>query len=380
MALAALARPVLLGAAAGSGVVMMMQRERGRVLAEQSRVAQKRSGFVEAVGATPLIYLSTVSRLTGCSIYGKAEHMNPGGSVKDRPAANMVEQAERNGMLVPPSEGGFLIEATGGNTGVGLAMVAASKGYPIVLTMPQHVAIEKVEVMRAAGAKVLLQPSVGFDNTKEHYYHVAARIAAESNGKGVWLNQFENTDNGDAHLMTTGPEIWRQTQGSIDAFVCASGTGGTISGVSRYLKSRNPEVKVWLIDPPGSSLASYVKIGKLSPNPGSTSVMEGIGNGRITGNFAKAIIDDALVGNEREAVEMAYWLARNEGVMVGPSAALNVTGAVKLARKLGRGKTIVTILCDGGERNRAKLWNREWLADRGLTPEHEDAQDLSFIQ
>eukprot|EP00002_Diphylleia_rotans_P003140 TRINITY_DN12111_c0_g1_i1.p1 TRINITY_DN12111_c0_g1~~TRINITY_DN12111_c0_g1_i1.p1 ORF type:complete len:338 (-),score=64.57 TRINITY_DN12111_c0_g1_i1:224-1237(-) len=334
--------------------------------------ASESLGVLDAIGNTPLIHLRSLSSLTGCNIYAKAEHLNPGGSVKDRAAKHMVLEAERTGIL---QEGGTIVEGTGGNTGVGLAMVAAAKQYKAIFVMPENVSVEKQDAMKQFGAKVVVQPIVPFSDSR-HYVHTAIRISQEETG-ALYTNQFENEFNGMAHYETTGPEIWRQTKGSIDAFVCASGTGGTISGCSRFLKSQKSDVKVVLVDCAGSALYSYIKTGELKAE-GSTLAMEGIGIGRMTANFSTAMIDDAIFCSDSEGVLMAYYLLRHEGIWVGPSAALNVAGAFKVAREMGPGKTIVTILCDGGEKYKSKLYSQQWLQEKGFhVPEKLDP--LSFI-
>lgn len=325
------------------------------------------SDITSAVGNTPLVELKTLSTATGCRILAKCEHLNPGGSVKDRPALRILLDAEAQGALVPRErrEAGdpvpTIVEGTGGNTGVALALLGAARGYHVVLTMPEIIAHEKINAMRTLGAEVVLCPAVAFSDER-HYYHTAGRIAAER--KGLWTNQFENTSNMAAHRDTTGPEIAAQAGTRVDAFVAAAGTGGTIAGVSTYLRSLNPETRIFLIDPPGSSLAGYVESGCMGPAPGST-ITEGIGIGRLTANFAHAKPDAAFRGTDAEAVAMAHYLLRREGVWVGPSAALNVVGAVKAARALGPGHTVVTILCDGGDRN-GKIYNEAFLESKDL--------------
>lgn len=315
------------------------------------------------IGNTPLIEVGSLSNATGCRILLKCEHMNPGGSVKDRPALNIIEKYEREGKLGGPGGGTTIVEGTGGNTGVGMALVAASKGYKAIFTMPSNIANEKVETMRTLGAEAIVCPVVPFSDER-HYYHVARKLA-ESTPGAVWGNQFEGLANMEAHYKGTGPEIWEQAGGRVDAFVAAAGTGGTIAGCSTFLREVNPSLRVFLIDPPGSSLAGYVETGLMGPAPGST-ITEGIGIGRLTANFASARVDAALRGTDQEAVDMAYYLLRREGLFVGPSAALNVVGAVKAARALGPGHTVVAVLCDGGARYGSKLYNTGWLAEKGL--------------
>jgi cysteine synthase A len=325
-------------------------------------------GLIGSIGNTPLLELKSLSAATGCRILAKAEHMNPGGSVKDRPAAYIILEAEREGRLVPSPPGGpqqqqTIIEGTGGNTGVGMALVASARGYRTLFTMPANIAPEKVETARGFGAEVVVCPVVPFSDPR-HFYHTAKRLAEETPG-AVWGNQFEGLANMRSHYLGTAPEIWRQSGGRVDGVVCAAGTGGTIAGLSTYLRERNPALRVYLIDPPGSSLAGYVETGRMEPVAGTT-ITEGIGVGRLTANFASARIDGAFRGTDQEAVEMAYYLLRREGVFVGPSAALNVVGAVKLARKLGPGHTVVTVLCDGGDRYRSKLYNPKWMEEKGF--------------
>eukprot|EP00123_Amoebidium_parasiticum_P007639 comp18249_c0_seq1/m.19223 comp18249_c0_seq1/g.19223 ORF comp18249_c0_seq1/g.19223 comp18249_c0_seq1/m.19223 type:complete len:354 (-) comp18249_c0_seq1:303-1364(-) len=337
------------------------------------------SGFVGAVGNTPLIKIESLSRETGCTILAKAEHLNPGGSVKDRPARRMVLEAERKGLLVR-GEPGVVVEGTGGNTGVGLALVANALGYKTILTMPDNVSTEKIECMKVFGAEVIVCPRVPFSDPT-HYYHTAKRLAEEGAKEGsaryFWANQFENIDNFMAHYETTGPEIWQQTGGKVDGFVCASGTGGTMAGISTYLKEQNPSVRVQLIDCPGSGLYNYVSSQCMTASAGDT-VTEGIGITRLTANFERAKVDGAYQGTDREAVEMAHYLLRNDGLFVGPSAALNCVGAVKLARELGPGHTVVTVLCDGGDRYRSKVFDHKFLQNKDLVLTH-TGPSLSFV-
>jgi cysteine synthase A len=277
-------------------------------------------------------------------------------------------------------KGSQIIEATGGNTGIGLALVAAARGYSTCFTMPSNISQDKINLMQTLGARVVLQPVVPFDDP-QHYYHTAERLAKEENA--VFLNQFENLSNYSAHFNSTAPEIWSQTQSNIDAFVSSAGTGGTISGCSNYLKEKNPNVQVFLVDPPGSGLLSYVKDGTFESQ--GSSLTEGIGIKRLTANFAKAKVDGAFLSTDRETVEMAYFLLRRDGIFVGPSAALNCVGAVKAARRLNKpGATIVTILCDGGERYRNTLYSRSYLEEKQLTPSpipdaDADSDPLAFV-
>ena len=337
-------------------------------------------GLIGAVGNTPLIYIRSISEATGCNVYGKAEFMNPTHSVKDRAAKYMIEEAERKGYLKP---GGTIVEGTGGNTGVALAHLGVSKGYKVVLCMPNSISTEKINHQRRLGAEVHLQPLVPFSDP-ENYAKKAEIIGNERASEGaLFTNQFENDANFQAHYNGTGPEIWIQTKGKIDGFVTSAGTGGTISGISACLKNLNPKIKTYLVDPRGSVLYSFVTTGKceVGPNTGNAPAMEGIGIARITANMSKAKLDGAFISVDQEAVDMAYHLLKQDGIYVGPSAALNVTGAVKLARKMGPGHTIVTVLCDSGDRYVSKLYNDSWLAENDLTPTPGAADDksLSFV-
>jgi cysteine synthase A len=320
-----------------------------------------RDGFVGAVGETPLIALPKLSAAIGRTILGKAEFLNPGGSVKDRAARGIVEDFEERGLLRP---GGIVVEGTAGNTGIGLALVGNARGYRTIIVMPDDQAAEKYALLRAFGAELHVVEAVPFAN-ESNYYHVARRIAESTEG-AVWANQFENTANRDAHERTTGPEIIRQTGGNVAAFVAAAGTGGTIAGVGRALKAYDPAIRVVLADPYGSSLFGYVKTGELATE--GDSVVEGIGIKRIVANFAGAPVDDALRVDDRAMVEMAHWLLCEEGLFVGGSAALNVVAAARYARSLPTGSCIVTVLCDGGDRYRSRLFDERWLAENDLVP------------
>ncbi len=328
-----------------------------------------RDGFVGAIGATPLIRIPSLSDATGCTILGKAEHLNPGGSVKDRAARAIVAAAEAAGRLGGdgPTE---IVEGTAGNTGIGLALVARARGYRCTIVMPDNLAPEKIELLRALGADLHLVPPAPFADAG-NYYHVARRLA-EARG-AFWADQFENPANALAHYQTTGPELLADA-GHLDGFVACAGTGGTIAGVSRYLAEAAPAAQAWLIDCEGSSLYSHVTRGTLDAS--GSSVLEGIGIRRITANFAGATLAGAFVGTDREAIEMVHWLLAHDGLFVGGSAALGCVGAVKLARRLGPGATIATILCDGAGRYASRLFSADWLAAKGLTPR---ATDLSFV-
>ena len=316
--------------------------------------------FVDAVGRTPLIRLRRVSDETGCEILGKAEFMNPGGSVKDRAARGIVLDAEQRGLLKP---GGTVVEGTAGNTGIGLAHVCNARGYRCVIVMPDNQSPEKYAVIEALGAEVHRVKAVPYSDPN-HYQKAAGRMAQEL-PNAIWSNQFDNTANRRAHVETTGPEIWQQTDGRIDAFVSASGTGGTLAGVSEYLKSRNPSVRTVLADPPGSSLYEFIRHGVLKAT-GSGSITEGIGIGRITANMQDAPIDDAVHVEDADTVRYVYRLLREEGLFVSGTSGLNVAAAVRVARDLGPGHTVVTVLCDTGSKYLTRLFNRDWLAQKGL--------------
>ena len=328
-----------------------------------------RIGFTNSVGNTPLIEIESLSAATGCTILGKAEFLNPGGSVKDRAALYMVLEAEKAGML---KAGGAIVEGTAGNTGIGLSLVANARGYRSVIVMPSNQSQEKIDLLRTLGAEVELTNPAPF-SSPENYYHVA-RDRAEQIENAFWANQFENLANSDAHYYTTAPEIWRQTGGELDGIVMSSGTGGTIGGLTAYLKEQNSKIATYLIDPTGSGLYSYMTTGEFKAE--GNSITEGIGINRATANFNRARLDGAFRGTDQQVIEMSQYLLKHDGLFIGSSAALNVVGAVKLARKLGKGHTIATILCDGGGRYQSRMYNPEWLAEKGLTPM---AKGLEFI-
>jgi cysteine synthase A len=319
-------------------------------------------GFSGAVGNTPLIRLHGVSDETGCEILGKAEFMNPGGSVKDRAARAIVLAAEKSGELPPK---GTVVEGTAGNTGIGLAHVCNARGYRCVIVMPDNQSPEKYRLLETLGADVHKVPTVPYSNPNQ-YQKVAQRLAT-SLTDAIWANQFDNTINRQAHVQTTGPEIWTQTNGKIDAFVASSGTGGTFAGVAEYLKSKRRTVRCVLVDPPGSSLFEFVRNGTLK-STGSSSITEGIGIGRITANLKDAPIDDAIHVEDADTVRFVYRLLREEGLFLGSTSGINVAAAVRVALELGRGHTIVTVLCDGGAKYQSRLFNREWLDQKGLGP------------
>jgi cysteine synthase A len=322
------------------------------------------TSLLDAIGNTPLLKLRKASELTGCTILGKAEFMNPGGSVKDRAAKYIILDAEARGELRP---GGLIVEGTAGNTGIGLAMVANARGYRTVITIPDTQSEEKKAALRLMGAQLHEVPAVPFKNPA-NYVHVAERMAAElrkSEPNGVlYANQWENTDNGDGHYRSTGPEIWQQTAGQVDAFCCAIGTGGTISGVGRYLREKNPKVVVAVTDPMGSCMYHWFKHRELRAE--GNSISEGIGQGRITANIAAAPINEAVQVPDEEALPVLFDLLSGEGLCLGGSSGINVAGAMQLARLMGPGHTIVTMLCDSGTRYQSKLFNPVFLRAKGL--------------
>ena len=323
-----------------------------------------RDGFVDSVGNTPLIKLRKASEQTGCTILGKAEFLNPGGSVKDRAAKYMVLDAEQRGAIEP---GGLIVEGTAGNTGIGLALVGNARGYRTLILMPDSQTQEKKDALRLCGAELREVPAVPYRNPK-NYVHVAERTAAEltkTEQHGVlYANQWDNTANREGHLASTGPEIWEQTDGSIDAFICAVGTGGTLAGVSEYLKQQDSKIVTAVADPMGAAIFSWVKTGELKSE--GSSITEGIGQGRVTGNLEGAKIDDAFRIPDEEMMPICFDLLLEEGLLMGGSSGINVAGAIRLAKELGPGKTIVTILCDSGSRYQSKLYNPKFLTSKGL--------------
>jgi cysteine synthase A len=323
-----------------------------------------RSDFVAAVGNTPLIKLRRASELTGCTILGKAEFLNPGGSVKDRAAKYMVLDGERRGVI---ERGGLIVEGTAGNTGIGLALVGNSRGYRTLILMPNTQSQEKKDALRLCGAELREVPAVPYKDPN-NYVHIAARTAQELAPKephGVlYANQWDNTANREGHTQSTGPEIWSQTDGKVDGFTCAVGTGGTLVGVSEFLKHKNPNIVTAAADPMGAAIYSWIKTGELKSS--GSSISEGIGQGRITGNLAGAKIDDAFQIPDTEMVPICFDLLQSEGLLLGGSSGINVAGAIRLAKQLGPGKTIVTVLCDSGSRYQSKLYNPEFLRAKGL--------------
>ena len=318
-----------------------------------------KQGFVGTVGNTPLIRLNSFSDETGCEILGKAEFLNPGGSVKDRAALFIIEDAEKKGLLKP---GGTVVEGTAGNTGIGLTHICNAKGYKCVIIIPETQSKEKIDLLRTLGADVRTVPAVPYRDPN-NYVKVSGRLAEEMDN-AIWANQFENLANRQAHYETTGPEIWQQTDGKVDAWVAATGTGGTYAGTATFLKEKNPNVRCIVADPMGSGLYSYVKTGEIKST--GNSITEGIGNGRVTGNMAGAPADDAIQIADPEALRVVYQLLYKDGLFMGGSVGINVGAAVALAKQMGPGHTIVTVLCDSGSRYQSKLFNREWLEAKEL--------------
>ncbi|HLY55873.1 MAG TPA: cysteine synthase A [Stellaceae bacterium] len=323
-----------------------------------------RDGFLGSIGRTPLIRLQRASEATGCEILGKAEFLNPGGSVKDRAALAIIEDAETRGLIRP---GGTIVEGTAGNTGIGLALVGNARGYKTVIVMPETQSQEKQDFIRLIGAELRLVKAAPYKDPG-NYVRVSERLAAElaetlPNG-AIWANQFDNTANRDGHRRWTGPEIWEETGGKVDGFTCSCGTGGTLAGVAFALKERNPEVRIMLADPGGSAFYSWFTRGELAME--GNSITEGIGNSRITRNLEGAPIDGAYRITDEEALPIIFDMVEHEGLVLGGSTGINVAGAIRLARELGPGHTIVTILADGGARYQSKLFNPEFLKAKNL--------------
>jgi cysteine synthase A len=323
-----------------------------------------RRGFVDAIGNTPLIRLHKASELTGCEILGKAEFLNPGSSVKDRAALAIILDAEERGAIEP---GGLIVEGTAGNTGIGLALVGNARGYRTLIVIPETQSQEKKDMLRLCGAEVREVPAVPYANP-DNYVKLSGRLAGElaktEPHGAIWANQFDNVANRAGHYRTTGPEIWGQTDGGVDGFVCAVGTGGTLAGVGAYLKERKPEVRIGLADPMGAALYHYYRFGSLKAE--GESITEGIGQGRITANLEGAAVDHAYRIEDAEALEIVFDLLAHEGLCLGGSSGINVAGAMRLARELGPGHTVVTILCDYGTRYQSKLYNPAFLRSKGL--------------
>jgi cysteine synthase A len=323
-----------------------------------------RDGFIDSIGNTPLIRLRRASEATGCEILGKAEFLNPGSSVKDRAALFIITDAEERGVLKP---GGVVVEGTAGNTGIGLALVGNARGYRTVIVIPDTQSQEKMDFLRLIGAEVREVPAVPYKDPN-NYVHVSERVAEELSGtepNGVlWANQWDNVANRDGHRQTTGPEIWEQTDGKVDGFICSVGTGGTLGGVSMALKERNSDVVIGIADPMGAALYHYYKHGELKSE--GSSITEGIGQGRITKNLEGAVVDKAYQIPDEEAVPIVFDLLEHEGLCLGGSSGINVAGAIRLARDMGPGHTIVTILADFGSRYQSKLFNPAFLRSKNL--------------
>ena len=323
-----------------------------------------RDGFAGTVGGTPLIRLRRASEATGCEILGKAEFLNPGGSVKDRAALYMIVDAEKRGALRP---GGVIVEGTAGNTGIGLALAANARGYRVVIVIPETQSREKMDMLRLCGAELMPVPAKPYRDP-DNYVRMSERVAAEYAEKepngALWANQWDNPANWRGHYESTGPEIWDQTGGRVDGFVCAIGTGGTLAGVSTYLRERNPDIRIGLADPEGAAMYSYFATGELASE--GSSITEGIGQGRVTGNVAQARVDLPFRIPDAEALPVIFDLLKDEGLCLGGSSGINVAGAIRLARELGSGHTVVTVLCDGGQRYQSKLFNPEFLREKGL--------------
>jgi cysteine synthase A len=315
--------------------------------------------IISLIGNTPLLTLKGPSQETGCTILGKAEFLNPGGSVKDRAALGIIEDAEKQGLLKP---GGIIVEGTAGNTGIGLAVVGAARGYKTIIVMPETQSREKMDTLRALGAELVLVPAAPYANPG-HYVHTSRRIAGETPG-AIWANQFDNVANRLAHIRTTAPEIWRQTEGRIDGFTCAVGTGGTLAGVALGLRAEKPDVTVALTDPEGAALFNWFAHGELKAE--GSSVSEGIGQSRITGNLDGLHVDAQFRVPDAEGLAWVRRLNAEEGICLGLSSGINVAGAVRLARQMGPGHVIVTILCDSGLRYLSTIYNPDWLAAKGL--------------
>ena len=322
------------------------------------------TGALAAIGNTPLIKLKYASELTGCTILGKAEYANPGGSLKDRPALNIVEEAEKAGQLEP---GGLIVEGTAGNTGIGLTVVANAKGYRTLMVMPDTQSQEKIDTLTVLGADLKLVPAAPYSNPG-NFQHVAKRLAEElskTEQHGViWANQFDNVANRDAHTKTTAPEIWEQTNGTVDAFITSVGSGGSLAGTAIGLKGFNKNIVIGLADPMGAAMYSYFTNGTFETE--GSSISEGIGQSRVTANIDGAPVDEAFQITDYEALELAFDLLKKEGLCVGSSTGINLAGAIKLAKQMGPGKTIVTLLCDSGYRYQSKLFNPEFLRSKDL--------------
>ena len=323
-----------------------------------------KNNFIESIGNTPLIKLNYPSKITGCNIYGKAEFLNPGGSIKDRAAKAIILDAIKVGKL---KDGGTIVEGTAGNTGIGLGLVGNSMGFKTIIVMPETQSQEKKDALNLIGCELKLVPALPYSNPG-NYIRQSKTLADELNKSeknGVlWANQFDNVSNMNGHFNTTGPEIWEQLDGKVDGFTCAVGTGGTLAGVSKYLKEKKEDIKIFLSDPYGSALYNYYKHDELKAE--GNSITEGIGQGRITENLKQLVVDDAVRINDKEALEMIFKLLKEEGLFLGGSSGINVCGAIKMAEKLGPGHNVVTILCDSGQRYQSKIWNKSFLKSKDL--------------
>ncbi|MEM7171795.1 MAG: cysteine synthase A [Pseudomonadota bacterium] len=333
-----------------------------------------RKDFVDTIGNTPLIRLRQASEATGCEIFGKAEFLNPGGSVKDRAAWAIIKDAEQSGRLRP---GGTIVEGTAGNTGIGLALVGCARGYRSVIVIPETQTEEKKDALRMAGARLVQVPAKPYKDP-DNYVHVSERLAKELDAKeengAIWAQQFDNVANKQGHVETTGPEIWAQTDGKVDGFVCAVGTGGTLAGVATALRDKNKDVEIGLADPMGAALYHFYAHGELKAE--GSSITEGIGQGRITANLDGLDVDFPYQITDEEALPVAFDLLQHEGLCLGPSSGINVAGAIRLARDLGPGHTIVTVLCDSGARYQSKMFNPAFLREKGLpTPKWLEGDD-----
>ena len=320
--------------------------------------------MIDAIGNTPLIKLKKASELTGCNILGKAEFMNPGQSVKDRAALQIIRDAEAKGQL---NLGGTIVEGTAGNTGIGIALVANALGYNSVIVIPETQSQEKKDMLRLCGAELIEVPAVpykDYNNYVKYSGRLAEKLASKSENGAIWANQFDNTANRDAHIMTTGPEVWSQTEGKVDGFTCAIGTGGTLAGTGMFLKEKNNDIQIAAADPMGAAMYHWYKHGELKSE--GTSITEGIGQGRVTANLVDAPIDDAYQISDEEALPIVFDLLKHEGLCLGGSSGINIAGAMRMAENLGPGHTIVTILCDYGTRYQSKLFNSAFLKEKNL--------------
>jgi len=327
-----------------------------------------KNNFIELIGNTPMVRLQAASEQTGCEILGKCEFLNPGGSVKDRAALFIVRDSEKRGLLKP---GGVIVEGTAGNTGIGLALVGSALGYRSVIVIPDTQSQEKKYMLRLCGAELIEVPAVPYrdpNNYVKYSGRLAEEIATKEPNGAIWANQFDNTANRQAHIETTGPEIWEQTNGNLDGFICAVGTGGTLAGTAMALKERNPDIIIGMADPMGAALYNFFTNGELKAE--GSSITEGIGQNRITANLENAPIDEPFQISDEEALSIIFDLVLNEGLILGGSSGINIAGAIRLAKKLGPGHTIVTMLCDYGMRYQSKMFNPEFLRAKGLPVPH----------